>query len=50
MAVGLCRLRLPPDVFWALSLPEWRAMTAPASGAPSLPRRAFHELMARYPD
>jgi hypothetical protein len=42
-------LRLPPRVFWALSLPEWRAIAAPPA-KPTLSRRAFTQLMQRYPD
>jgi len=42
-------MRLPPHIFWALSLPEWRALTA-LPQSPSLPRRAFNALMQRFPD
>jgi uncharacterized phage protein (TIGR02216 family) len=42
-------LRLTPDVFWRLSLPEWRALWD-AGGAPALQRSDFENLMRRYPD
>jgi len=50
MALGLGRLRLAPRDFWALSLPEWRAMLAPFRAAPSLTRGGLDDLMKAYPD
>jgi uncharacterized phage protein (TIGR02216 family) len=50
LSVGLRNLKLPPDVFWRLSLPEWRAMTAPARAAAPLARSEFEKLMTQYPD
>ena len=41
---------IPPDRFWALSLKEWRALTAPPAAAAPLPRDAFEALAARFPD
>jgi uncharacterized phage protein (TIGR02216 family) len=47
---------LPPRVFWAMSLPEWRAAVAGFQArrgikpAPPLGRDEFDALMARYPD
>ncbi len=50
MMLGLARLRLSPDVFWGLSLPELAAM-AGAFGAPAgLSRREVEALMQRFPD
>lgn len=49
MALGIGRLRLTPAAFWALSLPEWRALVEPAAPR-ALDRRGFEHLMQRYPD
>jgi uncharacterized phage protein (TIGR02216 family) len=53
MAAGLGLLRLPPAHFWSMTPRELeaalRALTGPAVDAP-LPRSAFADLMARYPD
>lgn len=48
MSLGLRQLRLSPDVFWRLSLPEWRALLD--SGMPGLTRGALENLMRLYPD
>jgi uncharacterized phage protein (TIGR02216 family) len=42
------RLGISPEVFWRLSLKEWRAFSA--SNAESLSRAAFETLTARFPD
>ena len=47
-------MRLSPDTFWAMSLPEWRAAVAGftrnhARPAP-LARAEFDALMRQYPD
>lgn len=50
MTLGLARLRLSPDVFWGLSLPELAAM-AGAFGEPArLSRQDVQALMQRFPD
>lgn len=50
MSLGLSRLRLLPEVFWQLSLPEFSAM-AGAFGQPvGLSRRDVEALMRRFPD
>ena len=50
MTLGLSRLRLSPEVFWGLSLPELAAM-AGAFGEPAgLSRREVEALMLRFPD
>ncbi|KGF67445.1 hypothetical protein LL06_22240 [Hoeflea sp. BAL378] len=47
---GLARLRLPPEMFWRLSLVELTALT----GADDLPamatRQGLEALMAQFPD
>jgi uncharacterized phage protein (TIGR02216 family) len=43
-------LRLKPRDFWALSLPEWRAMLNPQRSAPSLARADLETLMKAHPD
>lgn len=48
MALGLSRLRLPPDVFWALTLPELAAMAGGPRGG--MTRDGLEALMRRFPD
>jgi uncharacterized phage protein (TIGR02216 family) len=48
--VGLGRLRLSPEVFWRLSLPEWRALTTPQRAAAPLARAELERMMSQYPD
>jgi uncharacterized phage protein (TIGR02216 family) len=44
-------LALSPATFWALSLPEWRAMlTRLARRAPPLARGEFDRMMKEFPD
>jgi len=43
------RLGIAPDVFWRLSLVEWRALTE-TSPSPVLTRSGLTALIARYPD
>jgi uncharacterized phage protein (TIGR02216 family) len=43
-------LRLRPRDFWALSLPEWRAMLNPKGAAPAMARAGLEQLMREYPD
>lgn len=50
MAHGMGTLRLAPPVFWALSLPEWRALTAPRDGNAALSRAELDAMMKRFPD
>lgn len=50
MSLGLGRMRLPPATFWRLSLPEWRALTAPPPARAPLARTEFDDLLTRYPD
>ena len=50
--LGLGTLRLTPDAFWALSLPEWRALLDGrfARSATPLARAELDRLMQAYPD
>ena len=50
MAFALGTLRLAPATFWSLSLPEWRALTAPRSAAAPLARADLDRLMQQHPD
>ncbi|MBV1705181.1 MAG: phage tail assembly chaperone [Hyphomicrobiales bacterium] len=52
MAFGLGALRLPPDAFWAMSLPELRAAARGIFGEASTPfdRAALDALMKAHPD
>jgi uncharacterized phage protein (TIGR02216 family) len=47
-------MRLSPDVFWAMSLGEWRAavngFTRRSSRATPLARADLEQLMKMYPD
>jgi len=48
---GLCRLRLPPGVFWDLSLVEFAAMAgAFAPRSARLSRAGLEGLMRAFPD
>lgn len=51
MGLGLGVLRLSPEAFWRMTLPELAAVAEtifPAERAPS--RGKFAELMGRFPD
>lgn len=52
MSLGLGAMRLAPGAFWALSLPEWRALVEGRGGTHSAPLRRgeFETLMSLYPD
>lgn len=47
---GLGHLRLPPHVFWALSLPELIALTGSADAPEHATRERLAALMALFPD
>lgn len=49
MQAGLGVLRLPPEQFWRASLREIAAAFANEAAAP-MPRGAFEDLSARFPD
>ena len=44
------RFGLRPSEVWALSLAEWRALTAPAPGERPLSRAEFDALLLQHPD
>ena len=47
---GLSRLRLPPEMFWRLSLIELTALIG-ADGLPAMAtRQGLEALMAQFPD
>jgi len=53
MAVGLGRLRLAPDVLWAMTPKEYAAAVSalnPRRGARAPSRDALETLMAAFPD
>ncbi|MGL3606471.1 rcc01693 family protein [Rhizobium sp. G187] len=50
MTLGLHRLRLSPQVFWALTLPELAAMAGGPDRSAAISRRDVEALMARFPD
>ncbi|MBR0556351.1 phage tail assembly chaperone [Ciceribacter sp. L1K23] len=47
---GLFLLRLPPELFWRLSLPEFAAMTGGFGGTERMARGRLGELMRQFPD
>ncbi|HTT98969.1 MAG TPA: phage tail assembly chaperone [Rhizomicrobium sp.] len=51
LELGLGALRLAPAIFWAMSLPEWRAALSrlPKRAAP-LARSDLEHLMKEFPD
>ncbi|HEY4941643.1 MAG TPA: phage tail assembly chaperone [Rhizomicrobium sp.] len=50
MSHGLANLHLAPQTFWALSLPEWRALVTPPPRGRPLARTEFEHLMSQHPD
>lgn len=50
MTLGLSRLRLSPEVFWGLSLPELAAMAGTFGEPTGLSRGEVEALMRRFPD
>jgi uncharacterized phage protein (TIGR02216 family) len=47
---GLGHLRLTPDAFWRLSLPELTALTGGTDAPPIATRQGLEALMALFPD
>ncbi|MEQ8480013.1 MAG: phage tail assembly chaperone [Hoeflea sp.] len=47
---GLGRLRLAPEAFWALSLPELAALISAEANPGHASRDDLEALMARFPD
>lgn len=51
MEIGFGRLRLSPEQFWRMTLPEIAAAARPAGQAPEPPTRvAFDALRQKFPD
>lgn len=53
MTLGLGTLRLAPDIFWRLTLPELAAAARavnPQAGGGTTTRRDLAALMTRFPD
>ena len=52
MALGLGALRLAPDIFWRLTLPELAAAARvlQPGGDAAMGRSALDRLIVRYPD
>ena len=44
------RFGIPPAAFWLLSLPEWRALTAPPAAERPLSRAELDALLLTHPD
>ena len=49
MLVDALRMGIAPEVFWRLSLTEWRMLVGPAGGE-ALGRSAFDILAEGWPD
>ncbi len=49
MSLGFGHLRLTPDVFWSMTLREFRAALMPYTADP-MNRAAFDRLAAQHPD
>lgn len=43
-------MRLNPRDFWALSLPEWRALCGAQAPGPAMTRGDLDRLLSTYPD
>lgn len=43
-------LGVPPSAFWALSLREWRMLTARSSAPQPMDRNGFEKLAEAWPD
>jgi uncharacterized phage protein (TIGR02216 family) len=43
-------MRIPPKIFWAMSLTEWRAAIARPRATAPLARAEFEALMREHPD
>jgi uncharacterized phage protein (TIGR02216 family) len=50
MTLGLARLRLLPEVFWRLSLPEFVAMAGGFDRPGGIARGDVEKMMERFPD
>ncbi|HEX4295215.1 MAG TPA: phage tail assembly chaperone [Rhizomicrobium sp.] len=52
LELGIGAMRLAPAIFWAMSIPEWRAAVAArgARRAAPLARGEFERMMKEHPD
>jgi uncharacterized phage protein (TIGR02216 family) len=50
LRVGLCDLRLTPDVFWRLTPIELKIMLGAEAASPPLTRARLDAMAARFPD
>lgn len=50
MQAGLGRLRLPPEVFWAMTPGEFAAALGAEASPAAMGRSGLARLMALYPD
>ncbi|RKE85509.1 phage tail assembly chaperone [Rhizobium sp. AG855] len=50
MTLGFHRLRLLPEVFWRLSLPEFVAMSGGFDRPGGISRAEVERMMSRFPD
>ena len=51
MTIGMGLLRLPPDTFWRMTLPELSAAAGMVNNAQgSMTREELAELVAKFPD
>jgi uncharacterized phage protein (TIGR02216 family) len=50
MRLGLVRLRLTPETFWALTPAELMLMAGHEGGSAALTRAGLDALVARFPD
>jgi uncharacterized phage protein (TIGR02216 family) len=50
MRVGLVRLRLAPDAFWALTPAELMLLAGAGRGPAPMTRAGLTDLVARFPD
>jgi uncharacterized phage protein (TIGR02216 family) len=50
MTLGLARLRLLPEVFWRLSLPEFVAIAGGFDRPGGISRAEVERMMQRFPD
>jgi uncharacterized phage protein (TIGR02216 family) len=50
LCFAMRRFGLGPEEFWALTLAEWRAISAPEPGSPPISRVDLDALLAAHPD
>lgn len=52
LQIAACVFHIPPALFWALSVREWRLLTAVLDGAADAPLRQaeLEDLLSAFPD